>query len=129
MFMGQFAFAFHHEHITPILQSLHWLPVSQRIIYKTLILTFKALHNLAPSYMQDLVHRHQPTRTLRSASLNLLQQPSPPRTSTYGGRAFSIAAPSLWNKLPSHLKDCSCIDIFMRHLKTYLFRQYYFKQL
>ena len=37
-----------HEHITPILQSLHWLPVSQRIIYKSLILTFKALHNLAP---------------------------------------------------------------------------------
>ena len=116
-----------HEHITPILQSLHWLPVSQRIIYKTLILTFKALHNLAPSYIQDLVHCHQPTRTLRSTSLNLLQLPSPPRTSTYGGRAFSIAAPSLWNKLPSHLKDCSCIDIFKRHLKTYLFRQYYFK--
>ena len=118
-----------HEHITPILLSLHWLPVSQRIIYKTLILTFKALHNLAPAYIQDLIHRHQPTRTLRSASLNLLQQPLPPRTSSYGGRAFSVAAPTLWNKLPFHLRDCSCILTFKRHLKTHLFSQYYFERI
>ena len=76
--------------------------------------TFKAIHNLAPSYIQDLIHRHQPSRTLRSASLNLLQQPSLPRTSSYGGRAFSITAPSLWNKLPTHLRGCLCIDIFKR---------------
>ena len=117
-----------HDHITPILQSLHWLPVSQRIIYKTLILTFKAIHNLAPSYIQDLIHRHQPSRTLRSASLNLLQQLSLPRTSSYGGRAFSITAPSLWNKLPTHLRGCSCIDIFKRNLKTHLFKKYFLEQ-
>ncbi|KAK5910719.1 hypothetical protein CgunFtcFv8_004957 [Champsocephalus gunnari] len=36
------------EHITPILIQLHWLPVQSRINFKNLLLTYKALHNLAP---------------------------------------------------------------------------------
>ena len=37
------------EHITPVLYRLHWLPVSFRIEYKVLILTYKAwLHGYAP---------------------------------------------------------------------------------
>ena len=36
------------DHITPVLTQLHWLPVQQRIHYKLLLLTFKALHNQAP---------------------------------------------------------------------------------
>ena len=35
------------DHITPILIRLHWLPVKYWIDFKTLLLTFKALHNLA----------------------------------------------------------------------------------
>jgi len=30
-----------HDHITPVLVSLHWLPVRQRIIYKTAMLVWK----------------------------------------------------------------------------------------
>ena len=32
-----------------------WLPVSSRINFKILLLTFKAIHGLAPSYINDLV--------------------------------------------------------------------------
>ena len=35
-------------HITPVLIALHWLPVPWRITYKILVLTFRAMHNLAP---------------------------------------------------------------------------------
>ena len=41
------------EHITPVLIGLHWLPVSYRITFKILLLTYKALNNLAPSYLSD----------------------------------------------------------------------------
>ena len=44
------------EHITPILFNLHWLPVSHRIKFKLLLLTFKALHNMSPVYIRDLLH-------------------------------------------------------------------------
>ncbi len=42
-------------HITPILFNLHWLPVSSRIISKILLLAFKSLHGLAPTYLSDLL--------------------------------------------------------------------------
>ncbi len=37
-----------YDYITPILQSLHWLPIKFRISYKILLLAYKALNDLAP---------------------------------------------------------------------------------
>ena len=37
-------------HISTVLKSLHWLPVEHRITFKVLLLTYKAINNLAPSY-------------------------------------------------------------------------------
>ena len=42
-------------HITPLLSKLHWLPVTFRIKFRILLLTFKAIHGLAPSYIKDLI--------------------------------------------------------------------------
>ena len=33
-----------------LLASLHWLPVKARVDFKVLLLTYKALHGLAPTY-------------------------------------------------------------------------------
>ena len=57
------------EHISPILRSLHWLPIPERIDFKLLLLTFKSLNDVAPPYMEDLLVRYRPTTTLRSAKL------------------------------------------------------------
>ena len=46
--------AHRHDHITPVLVGLHWLPVRQRIIYKTAVLVWKCLHDAAPRYLADL---------------------------------------------------------------------------
>jgi len=43
-----------HDHIMPVLVSLHWLPIRQRIIYKTVLLVWKCLHDAAPRYLADL---------------------------------------------------------------------------
>ncbi len=42
-----------YDHITPILQSLHWLPIKFCICYKLLLLTYKALNDLAPAYLTN----------------------------------------------------------------------------
>ncbi len=44
-----------YDHITPILQSLHWLHIKIRIICKILLLTYKALNDLAPAYLTNLL--------------------------------------------------------------------------
>ena len=108
-------------HITPVLSNPHWLPVQQRVIFKLLLVTYKALNGIAPTYIIDLLRPHIPTRTLRSNSQNLLTVPRV-RTETYGERSFSCAAPKLWNNLPDSIKQCPTIDEFKAKLKTYLFR-------
>ena len=60
------------EHISDILQSLHWLPVKSRIEFKLLVLVFKCFHDSAPGYLQDLIQLYEPKRNLRSQSKNLL---------------------------------------------------------
>ena len=40
-----------YDHITPLLMELHWLPVQQRINFKILLITYKALNGQAPSYI------------------------------------------------------------------------------
>ena len=63
------------EYITPVLRRLHWLPIRQRITYKVLVLTYKALNGMAPQYLVDLLQHYTPTRQLRSSSMNLLVIP------------------------------------------------------
>ena len=111
-----------HEHITPILKSLHWLPVSSRINYKILLLTHKCIHGLAPTYLQELITLQSTTRTLRSTNTLLLQVPRT-RLSTMGDRAFCSAAPRLWNSLPTQLRAAQSLDSFKTGLKTFLFRK------
>ena len=42
-----------------------------------------------------------------------------------GKRAFSVAAPELWNNLPEDIKSANSIDDFKRKLKTFLFMRAY----
>ncbi len=109
-----------NDHITPIFYHLHWLPVSLRINYKILILTYKALHNLGPTYLSDLLLPYVPVRSLRSSSEGLLVTPMF-RLVTVGARAFSVVAPRLWNALPQNICQASSLLAFKNLLKTHFF--------
>ena len=60
------------DHITPVLKQLHWLPVRYRIVFKILLLVYKALNETAPSYISELLKYHTSERKLRSYSQHLL---------------------------------------------------------
>lgn len=49
------------EHISPVLVSLHWLPVKYHIQFKALLFVSKGLHGLAPPYISDLLSFHHNT--------------------------------------------------------------------
>ena len=108
------------DHITPALASLHWLPVSFRIDFNILLITFKALHGLAPSYIADMSEYHNPGYSLRSANKALLDIPDT-KLVTMGDRAFSARAPKLWNALPEGLRLADSLGSFKSQLKTYLY--------
>ena len=111
-------------HITPVLKTLHWLPISKRIEYKLLLLAFKALTGSAPQYLGTLLEKHDPIRTLRSSSQGLLVIPKS-KLKSFGDRAFSVYVPKLWNKLPGNVKAASSIQEFKGLLKTHLFQEFY----
>ena len=112
-----------YDHITPILKSLHWLPIRYRTEYKLLLLTFKALHHLAPSYLTDLLQLYHPTRTLRSSSDSLLTARCA-RLRNYGDRAFCVAAPKLWNDLPLNIRECGSVHSFKPTSKCHRWEQF-----
>ena len=113
-----------YDHITPVLKELHWLPVVKRIQFKVVTTVFKAMHDTAPAYLQELIVPYAPSRGLRSREHNLLCVPFT-RSTVTGSRAFSIAGPKLWNALPQYLRDISDISTFKKQLKTHLFLQHY----
>ena len=109
------------DHITPILFKLHWLPLDYRIHFKIFLLVYKCLNGLAPTYLSELLRYTNGPRLLRSSSQNFLAVPRT-RLKTYGDRAFSAAAPRLWNQLPPELRSVTSVDRFRTQLKTYLFK-------
>ena len=112
------------DHISPVLASLHWLPVKFRIEFKILLLTYKALHGQAPSYLKELIVPYYPTRTLHSLNAGLLVVPIVSKSRT-GARAFSYQAPLQWNQLPVVVREADTLSTFKSRLKTFLFDKPY----
>ena len=112
-------------HITPLLAELHWLPVRSRIHYKILLITFKVLHGLSPKYLSDLITTQQPSshNLRRNDNGRLLERPSAKTKKTMGDRAFQVAAPFLWNKLPRFACDTTNLESFKTLIKTFLFKE------
>ena len=111
------------QHITPVLEDLHWLPIASRIRFKVLLLTFKCLHDSAPDYLSSLVVPYHPSRTLRSSSQSLLAAPKT-KLKSYGDRSFQVAAQKEWNKLPNFIKEAKSVNCFKKLLKTFLFKEH-----
>jgi hypothetical protein len=114
------------DHITPILRNLHWLPVKYRIEFKILLLTFKSLNNMAPKYLSELLERQTSNGySLRSSQDTLRLKETMIKSVRYGDRAFSIAAPKLWNGLDKSIRSSETTSAFKSKLKTYLFKLAY----
>lgn len=112
------------DHITPVLRTLHWLPIEVRVDFKILLLVYKALHGFAPQYIKDLIQEYQPARLLRSSFQDTLHEPKA-RTARYGDRAFSVYAPKVWNLLPLPIRQSDTITSFKSRLKTHFFKLKY----
>ncbi len=63
-------------HVTPLFVSLHWLPVADRIQFKTQMLAYWTTTGSAPAYFHSLLRIYIPSRSLRSASERRLVVPS-----------------------------------------------------
>ncbi|KAI4878984.1 hypothetical protein NFI96_006271 [Prochilodus magdalenae] len=108
-------------HITPLLRSLHWLPVVARIRFKTLMLAYKAKMGPAPPYLMAIVKSRAVPRALRASSTARLDAPSLRTHGRQASRLFSVLAPRWWNELPLGVRTVESLAVFKHRLKTHLF--------
>ena len=103
----------------PLLHQLHWLPVQQRIMYKLAVLTYKVRSTSTPVYLHRRIAERACSRTLRSATIPLLDKP----LTDFSERAFRFSAPTVWNSLPQTVLISDSLSVFKSRLKTFLFNQ------
>jgi len=114
------------DHISCALREPHWLPISERIVYKLCLLVYKASLGQSPDYITDMLQPVAATSSrssLRDASRGDYVVPRTNRKTA--DRAFSAAAERAWNQLPTELKRTQSTSVFRRGLKTLLFKRAY----
>ena len=107
------------SHATPLLRSLHWLPVEKRIKFRLLCQTFKTLQNALPSYIYNFFDFQKSAYSLRSTSAIKLVVPK--SRINIGMKSFSSLSARLWNNLPRNIKQSASLESFKKLLKTHLF--------
>ena len=114
-----------YDSISAAFVYLHWLPIKERIDFKILLLTYKALNGQAPSYLKDLLQPRLTNYSMRSHNKILLTIPRT-RTKNFGDRGFYACAPRLWNALPPEIQYASSAKIFKNKIKTFLFKRAFY---
>ena len=114
-------------HITPLLFKLHWLPISERILFKILLITYKAVHGHAPNYIKRLIKFKKPGKyNLRSNSDNLLLEIEKVKTyTTLGDHAVQVPAPKLWNNLPFKIEVHYFYHLLRKHLRRIFLEKHF----
>jgi hypothetical protein len=89
---------------------LRWLPIRQRIVYKTAMLVYNIRQHHSPDFLNELIGDYKSQRTLRSSSLCQLQQQRVKLS--FCDCTLSVAAPRIWNNLTVHIKYAEAVNVF-----------------
>ena len=109
-----------------IINTLHWLPVPDRLTFKICCLVWNSVVGAGPSYLLELCTWSSVTsgRVLRSSTSSFLKVPFC-RSATTQRRAFAVTGPASWNLIPLQLRllsnDRGHALTFKKQLKSFLF--------
>ena len=101
-------------------QELSWLSIPKRLMYNKAVFAYKALNNLTPAYISNLLRPISKThsRSLRSTDNGPLSIPR--SMSALFDRSFSHYAAKLWITLSQNTSTASSLNEFKGFLHDYL---------
>ena len=99
------------DSISDILKSLYWLPVSKRIIYKLLLITYKTLLHSSPHYLYQILKPYTHNRIYVQVHSSSYVHPKP--ITNRGTGLLLTLHPKLWNTLPLETRQSSSIEIIL----------------
>ena len=109
------------EHISPLLQNLHWLPFNGKIWHKVDALCHTSLSCSGPQCIFDLTHVYTPARSSCSSSDTRILSTFNVKLKSHDQRSFAYHGPTAWNSLPLALSHQQESDCFKKALKIHLF--------
>ena len=111
-----------------LLREFHWLPLRQRIAFKLMLYVYKAMNNLAPSYLSAITQlqnigsaEHRPRLCSSTDRTRLVVQRSYKKAVDM---TFTSTTARLWNELPFSFREAPSLSVFKRKLKTHLFPRF-----
>ena len=102
---------------TEVMAHLHWLLVRQRINFKIATITHKCIYGTEQQYLKDLLAFTLTPRNLRSSTDTRRVTVSFTKCKTFAAQSFSTSAPTVWNQLPTLLREIKNIELFKKQLK------------
>ena len=110
------------DSLSPHLKDFHWLKVKEHITCKIAVLVFKCVEGSAPPYLISLLTFDHGKSDMHSAATEKLPVIRVNNQFTLQF-SFSAAGPHIWNSLLVDIRKSSSLDVFKKHLKTFLFSQ------
>ena len=107
--------------VTELRKKSHFLPVKRRIEYKVCLMAYNALNERAPIYMTEMLKKRKPKFKRLRVDEDETRLEEYHCKYKVTEKAFSIAAPKIWNRLPKAIRNSDSVVTFKKHLKTYLF--------
>ena len=107
-----------------VLRDLHWLPMKERIIHKTMSQAYNCFNDTAPQYVQGLIHHNITSRSLRAYYQSYHRIPNVDRihtTKLFGFRAFSNSDPWLQCSPSDNDRNLSLLQLFEHNSRCALF--------
>ena len=96
-----------------LFKKLKWLPVESRIAQNKLVLVYKALHNMCPQYLNDML-QYQTNNVYNMRSTEQRKLPIPKVKYEIFRKSFSYSGPQLWNLLPSRIQHAKSLAEFKK---------------
>jgi hypothetical protein len=78
------------DHITPILKDIGWLPVKEHLLFKDLVMIYKCINSLAPTYLCDLFLKRKELNNRATRNNEALHIPLFSTTTANRTKKFSI---------------------------------------
>ena len=101
-----------------LVKELGWSNFEERRDYLLSVLIYKCCQDIAPAYLTDKLTLHseiniRPSRHTDEATFHI------PRTRTeLATSAFAVQGPTVWNRIPLHIRNASSVNTFKKMYKT-----------
>ncbi|XP_072018281.1 uncharacterized protein [Amphiura filiformis] len=111
---------------SPLLDTLHWLPIRERIKFKICMYVFKCLQGNAPVYLTNfLTHKLKPaTGPMTRSSSDTTLLTAHVGKNRIGDKSFYVSAPTLWNSFPRTIREACTLPSFKKVLKSHFYPSY-----